>query len=313
VDAWAHSQNFWHKQLAGAHHCSSAREVTLKLGGRWHGRYGTAPCPVCQPERRRDQNALTVADGQRGLLLHCKKSGCDFRAILAAAGLRCDKDPAPDVRWIAQRRAEARAQAEKRAMAAKQLWAETQPIAGTPAETYLRRRGISCALPDTLRFHPRCFHGPSQSRWPAMVALVEGGEGFAVHRTYLRPDGSGKAGLAGGDKLMLGATAGGAVRLSGGASRLVVAEGIESALSLLCGLLAGPATVWAALSTSGMRSLRLPANPSRLLIACDGDLPGREAAHALATQAHALGWSVALLDPGDGRDFNDLLQGEAGA
>lgn len=290
---------------------NDAREVALALGGRWHGRYGTAPCPVCQPERRRDQNALTLADGKTGLLAHCKRAECDFLDILGAAGLRSDDYCAPDLGRIAQRHTEAKAQAEKRAMAAKRLWAETQPIIGTVAESYVRGRGISCALPDTLRFHPNCWHGPNESRWPAMVALVEGGEGSAVHRTYLRPDGSGKAGVAGGDKMMLGATAGGAVRLSGSVSRLVVAEGIESALSLLCGLLAEPATVWAALSTSGLRSLRLPEKPSQLVIAGDGDKPGREAAHALATRAHTLGWSVAMLDPGNGADFNDVLTGKA--
>lgn len=132
-----------------------------------------------------------------------------------------------------------------------------------------------------------------------------------MHRTYLRPDGSGKAGLAGGDKLMLGATAGGAARLSEGGLRLVIAEGIESALSLLCGLLAGPVQVWAALSTSGMRSLRLPEQIGQLVIAGDGDQPGRAAVQALANRAHALGWRVSLIDPGEGADFNDVLTGKA--
>jgi hypothetical protein len=88
----------------------------------------------------------------------------------------------------------------------------------------------------------------------------------------------------------------------------VVAEGIESGLSLLSGLLDGPVAVWAALSTSGLRGLRLPSKPSRLTIACDGDGPGRAAAHALAERAHALGWQVSILDPGNGADFNDILQ-----
>lgn len=288
-----------------------ARELTLALGGRWHGRYGAAPCPVCQPDRRKDQNALTLSDGRSGLLLHCKRAACDFCDILAAAGLRAGDYRPPDPADLAKQIAEAKAKAARRAEAAHQLWTEAQPIDGTPAEAYLRGRGISCPLPDRLRFHPQCWHGPSGARFPAMVALVEGGEGFAVHRTYLRPDGSGKAGLAGGDKLMLGATAGGAVRLSGGVSRLAVAEGIESALSLLCGLLAGPVTVWAALSTSGMRSLRLPKQIGQLVIAGDGDQPGREAAFALASRAHALGWHVALIDPGSGADFNDILAGKA--
>ena len=290
---------------------TGARELTQALGGRWHGRYGAAPCPVCQPDRRKDQNALTLSDGRSGLLLHCKRTACDFCDILAAAGVLGGDYRAPDPAAFANRATEAKVQAARRAEAAHQLWTETQPIDGTPAEAYLRGRGISCPLPDRLRFHPACWHGPSGARFPAMVALVEGGEGFAVHRTFLRPDGSGKAGLANGDKLMLGATAGGAVRLSGGASRLAVAEGIESALSLLCGLLTGPAQVWAALSTSGMRALRLPAQIGQLVIAGDGDQPGREAVHVLANRAHALGWRVSLIDPGESADFNDILTGKA--
>lgn len=290
---------------------TAARELTLALGGRWHGRYGAAPCPMCQPDGRLDQTALTLSDGNAGLLLHCKRAACDFRDILAAAGVSAGDYRGPDPADLAKRAAEAKAKAARRAAAAHQLWSETQPIDGTPAEAYLRGRGIACPLPDRLRFHPACWHGPSAARFPAMVALVEGGEGFAVHRTFLRPDGSGKAGLAGGDKLMLGATAGGAVRLSGGASRLVVAEGIESALSLLCGLLARPAPVWAALSTSGLRALRLPEPIGQLVIAGDGDQPGRAAAHTLANRAHGLGWRVSLIDPGEGADFNDVLTGKA--
>lgn len=290
----------------------NARDLTASLGGRWHGRYGAAPCPVCQPERRNGQNGLTVADGATGrLVLHCKKSACGFLDILAAAGLRLGDYAPPDPATLARREAERRAEAVKRAAQAERLWQEAQPIAGTPAEAYLRdARGITCPLPPALRFHPEAWHGPTARRWPALVALVDGGDGCAVHRTWLRPDGAGKAPIEPA-KAMLGATAGGAVRLSGGPSRLVVGEGIESALSLLCGLLDGPATAWAALSTSGLRGLRLPARPGRLTIACDGDKPGREAAHALAERAHALGWQVGILDPGDGRDFNDILTGKA--
>lgn len=289
---------------------TDARTLTLALGGRWHNRYGAAPCPCCQPERRRGQNALTLADGRTGLLAHCKKSGCGFRDIAAAAGIAPGGFTAPDPFDAARRRAGERAEAEKRARQAERLWQEAQPIAGTVEETYLRAaRGITCPLPETLRFHPACWH-PTAQRLPAMVALVEGGDGFAVHRTYLCRDGSGKAD-AEPRKAMLGATAGGAVRLAAGPGRLVVAEGIETALSLLCGFLEGPAAVWAALSTSGLRGLRLPARPGGLTVAPDGDAPGRDAAHALAARAHALGWAVSILTPPEGGDFNDLLTGKA--
>jgi hypothetical protein len=292
---------------------TDASTLTMALGGRWHGRYGTAPCPVCQPEQKYGQNALTLADGNNGrLMLNCKKSSCDFLDILAAAGLRSGDYTPPDPATIAQRKAQQRADAEKRAIQAKRLWLEAQPITGTIAETYLRGRGITCELPETLRFHRACWHGPTAKRWPAMVGAVQGANLPAVHRTYLRPDGLGKADIEP-PKAMLGAVTGGAVRLADGLGPLVVAEGIETALSLASGRLWTPSTVWAALSTSGIRGLHLPPTTSRLTIAPDGDAPGREAANALAERAHALGWQVSLLPAPDGRDWNDILtkKGEA--
>ena len=290
---------------------TDARDLTLTLGGRWYQRFGAAPCPICQPERRKGQNALTLADGQMGLVLHCKKSACGFSDILTAAGITPGTYQPPDPAERARRRAEEKAEAEKRARQAHRLWQEAQPIEGTPAETYLRGRGITCALPDTLRFHPACRHVTAQ-RFPALVALVDGAEGFAVHRTYLRADGIGKAKVDP-PKAMLGAVQGGAVRLTDGPGPLVVAEGIETALSLASGLLRAPAMIWAALSTSGIRGLRLPDLPGRLTIAPDGDTAGREAAHALAERAHALGWAVSLLPAPDGRDWNDILCMKGGA
>jgi hypothetical protein len=198
----------------------------------------------------------------------------------------------------------------KRANQARDLWHNAQPIKGTVAETYLRGRAITCPLPASLRFHPGAWHGATARHYPALVALVEGSDGFAVHRTYLQADGSGKAAIKP-EKAMLGATAGGAVRLTVGPGPLVVAEGIETALSLACGFLRGPARIWAALSTSGIRGLRLPDKPGRLTIAPDGDEAGKAAAITLAERALALGWRVSLLPAPDGRDWNDILKGKA--
>ncbi len=285
---------------------TDARTLTLGLGGKWLACYGTAPCPVCQAERRRDQNALTLSDAPGGrLLAHCKKAGCSFRDLAAALGLTAGTFTKPDPAATAQREAERQAEAIKKSRQARTVWTEAMPIGGTVAETYLRHRGVTCALPDTLRFSPSCWHSSAQ-RLPAMVALVEGCDLAAIHRTYLRADGSGKAEVDP-PKAMLGAVAGGAVRLTDGPGPLVVAEGIETALSLACGLLHAPAAIWAALSTSGIRGLHLPAKPGRLTIAPDGDEPGRAAAHALATRAHGLGWLVSLLTAPNGRDWNDIL------
>ena len=189
---------------------------------------------------------------------------------------------------------------------------------GHAAERYLRGRGIAGPLPPTLRFHPACWHAPTVRRRPALVALVEGAPAavgvptVAVHRTHLTPEGR-RIAPAEDAKRMLGATEGGAARLARGPGPLVVAEGIETALSLVerpgLVLRAGEArpSVWAALSTKGMAALRLPERPGRLVIAADGDPAERRAAAALAVRALAAGWRVVVRPAPEGRDWNDAL------
>jgi hypothetical protein len=293
-----------------------AQNVTRMLRGKWHGGYGSAPCPCCQSGRK-DQNALTIGRSSSGrLLLNCKRSNCSFTAILAAAGLSREHftpDPLAALRYEAQ----ARAEAVMKSAAARRVWDEAEPIRSSAAEGYFSSRGMfywqhDDCHPRTLRCHPHLLHGPSGRYFPALLGLVEGGEGFAIHRTYLAADGSGKAAVESA-KMMLGACAGGAVRLlDGDPETLVIGEGIESTISI--GLVADDprlscATTWAALSASGMRGLRLPSKSGRLVIGADGDDAGRAAAHALAERASGCGWKVTILAPPEGLDFNDLLRG----
>jgi hypothetical protein len=135
-----------------------------------------------------------------------------------------------------------------------------------------------------------------------MIANVQSTGG--VHRTFFTKQGKRLDESA---KMMLGACSGGAVRLSHAVGPLVVCEGIETGLSLLSGLLDGPHTVLAALSTSGIRGLSLPQKPGELVIAADGDDAGVAAASALGDRAHALGWIVSILSAPLGEDFNDVL------
>jgi hypothetical protein len=288
---------------------TDAKSLTLTLKGRWYGRYGLARCPAHGDRKP----SLSLSNGANGrLLLRCH-TGCDFRDSLES--LRSlgtvestGRIPELDSASMARREAEERAEAQRRALVATSIWKQAQPIRRTPAETYLRGRGITCPLPKSLRFHPAAPHpDPAARRLPAMVALVEGAEWAAVHRTYLRPDGSGKAEVET-TKAMLGSVRGGAVRLSGGPGPLVVAEGIETALSLASGLLDGPVSVWAGLSTSGLMALRLTDQPGELIVATDGERAGREAGNHLARIAVRLGWSVSLLPAPEGRDWNDVLQ-----
>ena len=76
---------------------------------------------------------------------------------------------------------------------------------------------------------------PDGGVWPAMVALVTrgtDGKPIAIHRTFLKTDGSGKAPVPR-QKMMLGPCAGGAVLLAEAGERIAVGEGIETCLSVL--------------------------------------------------------------------------------
>lgn len=292
---------------------ADARQISEALRGRWHGSYGLAFCPAHENTRT---PALRLRDGSDGRLLAVCATGCDFRDVAAALrglGLLDGRGAAltPDPAAEDQRRAMEERDRRRRIAQARSIWAEAKLAEGTLAERYLRARSIRGPLPPSLRFHAEAWHGPTAARLPAMLAAVirEGeAEPVGVHRTFLAEPGR-KAGVGDNTKLCLGPVGGGAVRLSGGPGPLVVAEGIETALSLADALAELAPRVWAALSTSGVGGLVLPHKPADLAIAPDGDAAGRRAADMLARRAHAAGWLVRILPPpGEGRDWNDAAR-----
>jgi phage/plasmid primase-like uncharacterized protein len=164
--------------------------------------------------------------------------------------------------------------------------------------------------PRDLAFLPLAKH-PSGVRLPCMVALLRDIEGrpVAVHRTFLAPGGAGKAKVEPA-KMTLGPVRGAAVRLHQAGDRLVIGEGIESALAAAV-LLRMPA--WAAVSAGNLRdSLALPASVREVVIAADHDTPGLEAAQAAARRWKAEGRAVRIAKPQrEGADFADLLMERA--
>ena len=201
--------------------------------------------------------------------------------------------------------------------AAQRLFAMARPIAGTLVETYLRHRGIT-AVHDAgaLRFHPRCYYRPDDDSptetWPAMIAAVTALSGAitGAHRTWLAPDGFGKAPVATPRRAM-GHLLGHAVRFGAAADVLAAGEGIETMLSLRCALPAMPMA--AALSANHLAALLLPPTLRRLYIARDADAAGDMALAALTERAEAAGIEALVLSPRMG-DFNeDLLAFGLGA
>jgi hypothetical protein len=194
--------------------------------------------------------------------------------------------------------------------AARRLWTMAKPLAGTLAEAYLRARGIE-TIYDTgaLRFHPRCYyrqdeHAPTET-WPAMIAAVTALSSAitGVHRTWLAPDGLGKAPIDTPRRAM-GALLCHAVRFDVAGDVLAAGEGIETMLSLRCALPAMPMA--AALSASHLAALEFPPALRRLYVARDADAAGEMAVAALTERAQAAGVEALVLSPQLG-DFNEDL------
>lgn len=288
----------------------SAEMITRALGGKWHRRYGMAMCPA---HDNKNTPALSLADGEDGKLLVTCHAGCDPVDVLRAINGRglgmedihprpCGSRPAPKPGKDEQERSDY----------ALKLWCEALPICDSIVEGYLRERAIRSPFPATLRFHPAIRHPDTRLTYPGMIGVVTVGDGnrqVAIHRTFLSPDAQKAMVLP--NKMMLGPCGGGAVRLQDdGDGALVVCEGIETGLSLRDDLGAGDDTprIWAALSTSGIKGLILPSRVGTLVIAPDGDAPGRGAAEDLARRARDIGWRVSIMDAPDGRDWNDVAR-----
>ena len=125
-----------------------------------------------------------------------------------------------------------------------------------------------------------------------------------MHRTWLAPDGLGKAPIDTPRRAM-GLLLGNAVRFGAADDVLAAGEGIETMLSLRCAMPAMPMA--AALSASHLAALEFPPALRRLYVARDADAAGEMAVAALTERAQAAGVEALVLSPQLG-DFNEDLQ-----
>lgn len=295
---------------------SQAFAITQAMRGKWHGSYGYVKCVIHDDGRP----SLRLRDGDLDggkdarLLVHCH-AGCNGGQIieeLKRRDLLCDAPKEQAVEVEKMREASARRDTRGTA-AARHIWDDAKGQSTSLVERYLRNRGITLPLPPTLRFHRALLHAESKRLLPAMVGAVQGPDRsvVGVHRTYISPTGT-KASveLA---KMSLGPISGGAVRLAAAAETLAICEGIETGLSYM--QLTGIPT-WAALSTSGIRSIVLPKIVRTVIIAHDHDeidprtgmRPGLAAAEAAARRFESEWRIVQFATPAYGlKDFNDML------
>jgi putative DNA primase/helicase len=281
----------------------SATGIARQLGATRQGNNWRCACP------RGCGYGLSFCDGPDGRLLAFCFGGCQFDRIMTALveyGL-LDDDDDDDLRVSRGVTVRQRDNTERIAHA-RQIY--NSGALDDRIAVYLRSRGIRL-IPPVMRFAERAPHRLG-ARLPAMLAPIVDvdGEQIGVHLTYLRRDGSGKAELTKEyQRECRGAVRGGSIRLLPFNSdfALLVSEGVESGLaaSELLGL-----PCWSAIYAGGLRSLVLPPEVRRIVIAADNDESGVGQRNALAAYDRwtAEGRSVRIKTPPDiGDDFNDVL------
>jgi hypothetical protein len=278
------------------------------------------------PFHRERTPSFTVADDKQ--FFHCFGCGAhgdvfsfvarihnvDFRAavekVAAGLGSGISAAPLPAAGLNTGRHSE---DEERNRRLAWRLWSAALEPRGTPVERYLNHRGLELPPTSVLRWAPQCWNRETGRELPAMLARADSADGnfAAVHRTWLLPDGSGKAALRE-PKWSLGPTKGAAVRLAPLGPVLAVAEGIETALTAI---VAG-VPAWAALSGPGIERLVLPREIVEITIIADRDRSGigERLAQRAGYRFLAEGRRVRIvLPPQPGTDLNDVLLRRADA
>lgn len=288
--------------LRRAHPLPTIAGTMIKLdrvGGEWKG---------CCPFHADRSPSFTIYDsGRRFQCFGCGASGdvLDFVQRVHGVGFRAAAEllgtgtlpsvhiAAPEAKDAADRIADALA-----------IWRAAQPVEGTPAETYLRSRGLYLPLPNSLRF-TTLRYGKGDRIFPVLVAAVASADHHltGIQRTYLRADGTGKADVPK-PKLSLGKVAGGAIRLAPCARNLMVTEGLEDGLTLAQEL---GRTVWVACGASMLPRMVLPAGGRSVTIGGDNDEAGRAAARKAADAFRHRGIASRMFFPIDAKDFNQEL------
>lgn len=167
------------------------------------------------------------------------------------------------------------------------------------ADTYLKSRGLDELIyPKALRFAPKVNDGEGNVR-PCLLAIVTdmAGKPVTMHRTFLRPDGLGKAEMEAPRKLMPGSLPDGAcVRLSDNSSVIGIAEGIETAFAASA-LFDIP--VWAAINSTILSKWIPPEGCEEVVIFGDNDgkFGGQAAAYRLAHRLAVKGMQVTVKIP----------------
>jgi len=269
----------------------------------------TGDCPSC------GYRGFSVTQKNERTLFYCHGGGCSAQEIISALkdvglwGANASMELLEPLDDDGHARSAVPPASSAHRDAAIAMFQRSQSAEATVVETYLRARGYHGIIPTTLQY-VRGKHPSDGAIHPIMLGLAyrwdcSGSFEFVgVHRTFLAPDGTGKAALDP-NKMSLGNIRGAAIALGPIATKLAVSEGIETGLSFMQ---ATGIPTWAALSAGGLQTLILPPEVREVLIAADPDPVGLKAARVAAQRWHDEGRIVRIVQPPEGTDFNDLAR-----
>jgi hypothetical protein len=269
------------------------------------------PCPHCaswphrspRGARRRVLRVWQADENFAGY--HCARCGLrGFARRLFARSPGTDRRSGAELK--AQTAASAQAHADGQRRKARWLWRAARPAPDTCVARYLRRRGILGPWPEAIikylppdgpGRHPAMLvpYGLASEPEPGELAIAEAAI-TAVHLTFLKPDGSGKADVDPA-KISVGSPQGMPLVLASmnDSLGLAITEGIEDALSVHDETGLG---AWAAGSCSLMPALcaAVPDYADFITVIADDDAGGQRGARALAQALICRGFSVDLIE-----------------
>ena len=278
------------------------------------GRHGSLAVVIAGPKAGlwRDHSSDTGGDM---IALIQREKGCTFQeALIEAAafvgGARPVRSPVTGIVYQDEKEA-----IEQRRVAARQMWHAAHDLFDSPAETYLRSRGLSIPfrLDEAIRFHPSLRFGDAS--FPAMVAAItdiHSDELIGVHLTAIDKDGQPVKVEGKTLRRIRGSKKGGAIKLTPDDDvtlGLLIGEGVETTLSAMA---IEQCAGWCLLDAGEVRSFPVLGGIECLTIAVDADEAGMQAAKETTARWIAAKREVVRLVPKQaGIDFNDIIRSAA--
>lgn len=172
--------------------------------------------------------------------------------------------------------------AKKKLITANRVWKICIPIKDTIGEKYLLSRSIILKeIPNVIRYHPKIMNRELKRPIPAILFKVQSepnGDLKAIHRIYIKEDGSGKADLEC-PKMALGAIKDSGIWFGKPGPKLCIVEGPENALSILS---LGYEFVVSTIDSANFCNISIPEYVEEILLLPDGDRAGKIAAEKAA-------------------------------